>query len=74
MRDNISQLLPIEKKIVSYTDHTCWDRVVIVQGRALLDELVWVGIQGWDAMVKAEWITKHKVPWIVKEMRMKYTH
>jgi len=36
----------------------------------------WVGteIQGWDAMVKAEWIVKRKVTWIVKEMQMKYTH
>jgi len=61
-------------KTICYTDHTCWDRVVRVQGRALPDDFVRVGIQGLGAMVKAEWMTKRKVTWILKEMRMKYTH
>ena len=41
-------------KTICYTDHTCWDRFVRVQGRALPDDFVRVGIQGLDAMVKAE--------------------
>jgi len=44
-----------------------------VQGRTLPDDRVRIEIQGWDAMVTAEWIAKRKVTWIVKEMRMKYT-
>jgi len=46
----------------------------MVQGRTLRDDWVRIEIQGWDAMVKEEWIVKRKVTQIAKEMRMKYTH
>ena len=46
----------------------------MVQGRMPPDDWVRIEIQGWDAMVKVELIVKHKVTWIVKEIRMKYTH
>ena len=59
---------------ISYTDHTCRDWVVIEQGRTLPDDWVQIEIQGWDAMVKAELIVKHKVTWIVKEIWIKCTH
>jgi len=32
-----------------------------VQGKKLPDDLEQIEIQGWDAIVKAEWIAKRKV-------------